>query len=96
MNEADGTQVEHEGEKYLRLLDFTDKQIDSLRIQKIKTRDGREIVATDYLDICRDEAMPLLVGYEMLKSEDPNRAIMRDLIRNSIISRFISNIEPTS
>jgi hypothetical protein len=76
IGDADGQPVEHEGEKYLRLLG-----LEGLANQQIA---GRTEQVRDFLDVC-GHARPLLVGFENLERSDPAYDQMRDGLRGFIL-----------
>lgn len=57
--------VEHEGEKYLRLLG-----LEGLADEEIVTSRGT-IKWRDFLDICGEHARPALAGLEAMDPQDP-------------------------
>ena len=71
-----GQESEHEGERYLRLLG-----LDHLAAQQIP---GRDIQVRDFLDVCGEDAMPVLVGLESLGPDDPRYGLIRDALREQV------------
>lgn len=71
---------EHEGDKYLRLLG-----LDHLAYEQIP---GRPELVRDFLDVCGDDARPVLVGFESLRPEDPRYKPVRDALRTQV-TRFL-------
>ncbi len=81
MEQLEGQPPEHEGEKYLCLLGLghlADEQIP-----------GRDIQMRDFLDICGEHAMPLLLGLESLSPDDSRFSSTRDAL-SGYISKFLT------
>lgn len=73
---------EHEGDHYLRLLD-----LDHLANNDIETARGT-IKARDFLDICGQHARPMLVGFEMMRTDDPRYEATKAALRG-LISQYV-------
>lgn len=86
--ETRGTEEEHEGNKYLRLLGLED-----LADNEIQTESGT-IQARDFLNICGEHARPLLVGFEAMSPDDPRYEATRDALR-TIIGRYVEGRSPS-
>lgn len=84
MEQLEGQPPEHEGEKYLDLLG-----IGHLADETIP---GRDIQMRDFLDICRKDAMPLLVGLESLSPDDPRFSPTQAILRKRI-SKYLTPTE---
>jgi len=80
-NKHEGVPQEHEGEKYLELLGLQD-----LADQQIPNSDKK---VRDFLEICGDHALPLLVGLESISRDDPRYEPTRQALRG-IISQFVT------
>lgn len=76
-----GSESEHEGEAYLRLLGLED-----LADQQLPGRSGQ---VRDFLEVCGEHARPLLVGLASLDKDDPSFAPTRDMLRD-YITRFLA------
>lgn len=74
--------IEHEGEKYLRLLGLVD-----MADKPVEYR-GQTMQARDFLEICGEHARPMLVGFETLDSTDPRYEPTKLALQNSIM-KFI-------
>lgn len=70
------SELEHQGDKYLRLLG-----IDHLAYEQIP---GRDELVRDFLDICGDQALPMLVGLENLDPADPRYEPVRNVLRTQV------------
>jgi hypothetical protein len=82
-----GNEQEHEGEKYLRLLG-----LDHLADQPIP---GRDMQVRDFLDIDgeRERALPMLVGFESLGSDDPRKGQVRKILRDQVAQHLGIQLE---
>ena len=78
-------EAEHEGERYLRLLD-----LGHLADQPIP---GRTQKMRDFLDICGEQARPLLVGLESLDRADPRYEPTLKALRG-YIAQFVQPESP--
>ena len=71
---------EHEGERYLRLLD-----LGHVAEMEMQTSSG-PMLARDFLEIekCKEHARPALVGFEAMSPDDPRYAVIKKVLRNKI------------
>lgn len=85
-NQGEPTE-EHEGEKYLRLLD-----LGHLAGREISTASG-PIQARDFLEVCGGHARPILVGLEAMSPDDPRYEATRNALRG-LIGQYVEGCGP--
>lgn len=73
---------EHEGERYLRLLG-----LEHLAAEEI-TAGGRTLQARDFLEVCGDQARPVLIGFEAMSTDDPQYEPAKEALR-VMIGRYV-------
>lgn len=85
---------ELEGEHFLRLLG-----LEELAGQEITLKDGRTLLARNFLDICGDYARPLLTGFEAMSLDDtryePTKEVLRGFI-GQYVNKDLSNQEQSN
>lgn len=79
---------EHEGERYLRLLD-----LEHLADRDIATASGT-IQARDFLDVCGEHARPILVGFEAMSTDDPRYEATKNTLRG-LIGKYVEGDSPS-
>lgn len=75
---------EHEGEKYLKLLDLGDLADVDIPGQDKKMR--------DFLDLCGEHARPLLIGLDSLDRDDPRFEATKAAL-SQYIAQFVQSAE---
>lgn len=88
MEQLEGQQPEHEGERYLRILG-----LEHLADREIATAGGT-IPAKDFLDICGEHARPILVGFEAMSADDPRYEATKNALRG-MIGQYVEGNSPS-
>ncbi len=79
--ETSGAEPEHEGEEYLRLIDFG-----QFADQTITRKDGTPMVVRDFLEDerCAKFARPAFIGLKSLSPDDPRYEPVRNTLRTQV------------